>query len=120
MAADDRGSGVHYPDGISGGTHPGALVDCRIPRCIVRRIEAKSQQAAEAALDQLAATVREEQARHDAEVRAAAIREAADLIDNDDDCGCGGCDTCQPRALAAMLRAVADTIAPTSTPEPTP
>lgn len=39
-----------------------------------------------------------------AEVRAETFLEAANAIDNDDDCGCGGCDTCQPRKLAAILR----------------
>ncbi|MEW2250421.1 hypothetical protein AB0907_24140 [Streptomyces sp. NPDC006975] len=36
--------------------------------------------------------------------RAAAFHEAADAIDVDDECDCGGCDSCQPRKLAAMLR----------------
>lgn len=38
------------------------------------------------------------------QIRAEAFHEAADAIDNDDECGCGGCDTCQPRKLAVMLR----------------
>jgi hypothetical protein len=40
-------------------------------------------------------------------VRAAALREAADFVGNDDDCDCGGCDTCVPRQLAAELRRLA-------------
>jgi hypothetical protein len=32
------------------------------------------------------------------------------FIDNDDTCDCGGCDTCQPRAYAAELRARADCV----------
>jgi hypothetical protein len=47
-----------------------------------------------------------------AAARAQGIREAADAIDNDDDCECGGCDTCQPRALARMLRDRAAAIHP--------
>jgi hypothetical protein len=38
-----------------------------------------------------------------AEVRAKTFHKAADAIDNDE-CDCGGCDSCQPRKLAAMLR----------------
>ncbi|MFJ1964869.1 hypothetical protein [Streptomyces massasporeus] len=45
--------------------------------------------------------------------RAAGLREAADFVDNDDDCGCGGCDSCIPRALAADLRRMADEAQPT-------
>lgn len=48
------------------------------------------------------------------DVRAAAIREAAAFIDNDDTCECGGCDTCQPRKLANQLREIADAATPTS------
>lgn len=44
--------------------------------------------------------------------RAEGIREAADLVGNDDDCTCGGCDTCVPRWYAAELRRRADGIAP--------
>lgn len=47
-----------------------------------------------------------------AEERAETFLEAADAIDNDDDCGCGGCDSCQPRKLAAMLREKAGAPAP--------
>jgi hypothetical protein len=49
-------------------------------------------------------------ATRDAEVRAAAFREAADLIDVDDDCECGGCDSCTARKDADLLRARADEI----------
>jgi hypothetical protein len=42
-----------------------------------------------------------------AAIRAAALREAADFVGNDDDCDCGGCDTCLPRKLAAELRRMA-------------
>jgi hypothetical protein len=45
-----------------------------------------------------------------AAIRAAALREAADFVGNDDDCGCGGCDTCLPRKLAAELRRLADVV----------
>lgn len=43
-------------------------------------------------------------------LRAAVFREAADLIDNDDTCGCGGCDSCTARKDADRLRARADEI----------
>lgn len=42
-----------------------------------------------------------------AAVRAAALREAADFVGNDDDCDCGGCDSCVPNKLAAELRRMA-------------
>ncbi|MFF9262016.1 hypothetical protein [Streptomyces longwoodensis] len=51
-----------------------------------------------------------EQPPMDQAARAAGIREAADAIDNDDYCGCGGCDTCILRAHAADLRAHADRV----------
>jgi hypothetical protein len=41
------------------------------------------------------------------EVRAKALLEAADVVDNDDDCDCNGCDTCVPRQFAATLRRMA-------------
>jgi hypothetical protein len=40
--------------------------------------------------------------------RAAVLREAADFVGNDDECDCGGCDTCIPRKLADELRRMAD------------
>lgn len=40
--------------------------------------------------------------------RAAVLREAADIVGNDDDCDCGGCDSCVPNARAAELRRMAD------------
>ncbi len=40
--------------------------------------------------------------------RAAVLREAADIVGNDDGCGCGGCDSCVPNTLAAELRRMAD------------
>ncbi|MEV7389591.1 hypothetical protein [Streptomyces sp. NPDC091215] len=43
-----------------------------------------------------------------AAARAAGLREAAAFVDNDDDCGCGGCDSCIPRKFAADLRRMAD------------
>jgi hypothetical protein len=45
-----------------------------------------------------------------AAIRAAALREAADFVGNDDDCGCGGCDSCVPNKLAAELRRMADAV----------
>jgi hypothetical protein len=36
--------------------------------------------------------------------RAAGLLDAAAIVDNDDDCECGGCDTCVPRALARQIR----------------
>lgn len=42
------------------------------------------------------------------EHRAQGLREAAAFVDNDDDCGCGGCDSCIPRKFAADLRRMAD------------
>jgi hypothetical protein len=35
------------------------------------------------------------------------LREAADVVDPNDDCECGGCDTCVPRKLADQLRRMA-------------
>lgn len=57
--------------------------------------------------------------------RAKVLAEAADFVGNDDDCDCGGCDSCVPRKLAAELRAMADaatekastTTVPTATPD---
>ncbi|MEU3160047.1 hypothetical protein ABZ753_21700 [Streptomyces griseoincarnatus] len=40
--------------------------------------------------------------------RAEVLREAASVVGNDDDCDCGGCDTCIPRKLAARLLEMAD------------
>ncbi|MGW0993506.1 hypothetical protein ACWD5V_09385 [Streptomyces sp. NPDC002523] len=48
-----------------------------------------------------------------AKARAEAFLEAAAAIDNDDECDCGGCDSCQPRKLAAMLREKAGKVKPT-------
>lgn len=53
-----------------------------------------------------------------AAARAAGLREAAAMVDNDDTCGCGGCDTCIPRALAADIYARADAIHPERTNQP--
>lgn len=39
--------------------------------------------------------------------RAEVLAEAAEFVGNDDDCDCGGCDSCVPRRLAARLRAMA-------------
>lgn len=39
--------------------------------------------------------------------RAEVLNEAADFVGNDDECDCGGCDTCIPRKLADVLRAMA-------------
>lgn len=36
--------------------------------------------------------------------RAAGLLDAAAIVDNGDDCDCGGCDTCIPRALARQIR----------------
>jgi hypothetical protein len=59
-----------------------------------------------------------------AAIRAAVLREAADFVGNDDDCDCGGCDTCLPRKLAAELRRMADASGPGGvageTPQPDP
>ncbi|MFF9894935.1 hypothetical protein [Streptomyces longispororuber] len=48
--------------------------------------------------------------------RAAVLREAADFVGNDDDCDCGGCDTCVPNKLAAGLRRLADEAQQTAAP----
>jgi hypothetical protein len=40
--------------------------------------------------------------------RAEVLHEAADVVGNDDDCACGGCDSCVPRKLADQLRRMAD------------
>lgn len=44
--------------------------------------------------------------------RAAVLREAAAFVDNDDDCDCGGCDSCIPKKFATDLRRMADEAAP--------
>ena len=44
--------------------------------------------------------------------RAEVLREAADFVGNNDDCDCGGCDTCIPRKLAAELRRMASEAVP--------
>jgi hypothetical protein len=54
--------------------------------------------------------------------RVEVLAEAADYVDNDDECDCGGCDTCIPRKLAEGLRALAgekatDAQSATATPE---
>ncbi|MFF1600751.1 hypothetical protein ACFVYV_25135 [Streptomyces mirabilis] len=59
---------------------------------------------------QLAERVRQLEAARLAAIRAAAYRDAAADIDTTDDCDCGGCDSCIPRALADRLRARADEI----------
>ncbi|WP_129307968.1 hypothetical protein [Streptomyces sp. L2] len=46
---------------------------------------------------------------------AAGLRKAADFVGNDDDCGCGGCDSCVPNKLAAELRRMADEAQPAET-----
>jgi hypothetical protein len=56
--------------------------------------------------------------------RVEVLAEAADYVDNDDECDCGGCDTCIPRKLAEGLRALAgekatDAQSATATPGPT-
>jgi hypothetical protein len=43
-----------------------------------------------------------------AQARAVALREAADFVFTDDDCDCGGCDSCVPNKMAAELRRRAD------------
>jgi hypothetical protein len=43
--------------------------------------------------------------------RVSGLREAAAIVDNDDYCDCGGCDTCVPRRLAAQVRDRADLLA---------
>ncbi|MGW2692415.1 hypothetical protein ACWC3Y_11195 [Streptomyces sp. NPDC001296] len=50
---------------------------------------------------------REFLAEHDVHVRAEVLNEAANFVGNDDDCECGGCDTCIPRKLADGLRQMA-------------
>ncbi|MEU1448717.1 hypothetical protein [Streptomyces mirabilis] len=57
--------------------------------------------------------------------RAEVLAEAADFVGNDDDCDCGGCDSCFPRKLADGLRALAREKATgaqsaTATPVPSP
>lgn len=41
----------------------------------------------------------------------AGLREAAEMVDVDDDCACGGCDSCTARQDAARIRAHADLMA---------
>lgn len=55
-----------------------------------------------------------------AAVRAAALHEAADFVGNDDECDCGGCDTCVPNRLADELRRMADEAQAETPPYPAP
>ncbi|KJK40250.1 hypothetical protein UK15_07830 [Streptomyces variegatus] len=48
--------------------------------------------------------------------RADVLREAADIVGNDDTCDCGGCDSCVPNARAAELRRMADEAQPAPKP----
>ncbi|MET9729731.1 hypothetical protein ABZZ79_03390 [Streptomyces sp. NPDC006458] len=73
--------------------------------------QAATDRAAEL-LAPIQAQVREQQARDRAEHRATVLREAADFVGNDDDCDCGGCDSCVPNKLAEGLRRLADQAAP--------
>jgi cell division septum initiation protein DivIVA len=41
----------------------------------------------------------------------AGLREAAEMVGNDDTCGCGGCDSCAQKAAAADVLAHADRMA---------
>lgn len=41
----------------------------------------------------------------------AGLREAAEMVDVDDDCECGGCDSCTARQDAVRIRAHADRMA---------
>jgi hypothetical protein len=51
-----------------------------------------------------------------AEHRAEVLAEAAEFVGNDDDCECGGCDSCVPRRLAAgLLRLIGEESAATAT-----
>jgi len=43
--------------------------------------------------------------------RVTGLLEAAEIVGNDDTCGCGGCDSCVPRALAAEVRNRAQVLA---------
>lgn len=66
-----------------------------------------------ATFNALAAKAREIEAQRAAAIRAEAFREVADLADNND-CDCGGCDSCALRNFAAELRRRADDTAPPS------
>lgn len=111
-----RGPVVHYPAGIAGGCHPGVADTCPIAECVQKREKAAAMEAAtEAQFDQLAASVRAMQARHDAQVTAAAYRAAADEIEArlraegyDLTCACDACTPCLLREHTAHLRNRAD------------
>lgn len=64
-----------------------------------------------AALDAVPALLADVERSQYAAGRVTGLLEAAEIVDNDDDCGCGGCDTCIPRALAAEIRDRAKTLA---------
>ncbi|MGW4602719.1 hypothetical protein ACWENS_05515 [Streptomyces sp. NPDC004532] len=81
---------------------------------LAAQAEAERTPEDRALFDKLAAAVRAHKARERAVIRAQAYRDAADDIDNGDDCGCGGCDSCSVRAAAAHLRDRADQIEGTS------
>jgi hypothetical protein len=99
-------------------TYCGITCETELPTEQLRNfVVAKGYPGTAGALDELLRRAREE-SRPDPDTRAvrtAALREAADYVGNDDDCDCGGCDTCLPRALAAELRRMAD-----ETPQPEP
>jgi hypothetical protein len=61
---------------------------------------------ARAALERFEAAVRADERAF--ATRAAVLREAANVVGNDDTCDCGGCDSCVPNKLAAELRRMAD------------
>lgn len=62
-----------------------------------RRDDARAgREDAEARVEELEQQLAAEHAR--------GLLDAAEIVDNDDDCGCGGCDSCVPRRLAAQVR----------------
>jgi hypothetical protein len=71
-------------------------VEVRVPAIVRRLLDAEARVAE---LEQQTAPAR---ARFEGRLRG--LSEAAALVDNGDDCQCGGCDTCIPRHLAAQIR----------------
>ena len=67
--------------------------------------------AAQARVAELEAQAAAAESRGRAIGHVAGLREAAEMIDVADDCGCGGCDSCTSRLDAARIRAHADLLA---------
>jgi hypothetical protein len=64
-----------------------------------------------AEIERLRAALAAAESRGRALGHVAGLREAAEMVDNDDTCVCGGCESCTSRQDAARIRAHADRLA---------